>query len=138
MKLTTGVLCFLLSASVQAQQKIDNEYVALQIMQGHAYTLAVLKPTGYLPYDSLRTWSMVHLINLFQMHADKKTSIFGPVTDPNADVGGIIIFNSTDTTAIKSWIAEDPLIKHKVFSYRLYPWFSIPDQRLLPTAPPKQ
>jgi hypothetical protein len=138
MKPVTVFVALFLCGSIYAQQKIDNEYVALQILQGHAYTLAVLKPTGYLPNDSLRTWSMMHLINLFQMHADKRTSIFGPVTDPKADVGGIIIFNSVDTVQIKSWIAEDPLIKNKVFSYQLYPWFSIPDQKLLPTAPPKQ
>jgi uncharacterized protein YciI len=133
------MLCFFVYTSAYAQQKIDKDYVGLQVMQGNPYTLLILKPTGYMPpSDSISSWQMKHLINLFQMHADKKSSVFGPVTDPKADIGGIIIFNTTDTVKIKSWIAEDPFIKNKVFSYQLYPWFSIPDQRLLPTLGEKQ
>jgi hypothetical protein len=71
------------------------------------------------------------------MHVDGKSSVFGPVTDPKADVGGIIIFNTSDTLQIKSWMAQDPLISNKIFTYKLYPWFSIPDQKLLPTVKTK-
>jgi hypothetical protein len=139
MKLLAGLLCFFVFISVHAQPKIDKDYVGLQIMQGNAYTLMILKPTGYMPpNDSIGNWQMKHLMNLFQMHADKKSSVFGPVTDPKADVGGIIIFNTTDTVKIKSWLADDPFIKNRVFSYHFYPWFSIPDQKLLPSEKPKQ
>lgn len=137
MRIALVLLVVIFSGSLYAQQKIDKDFVGLQIMQGHPYTLMILKPTGYLPKDSLNDWSMKHLINLFQMHADRKSSVFGPVTDPKADVGGIIIFNTTDTLKIKSWMAQDPLISNKIFTYNLYPWFSIPDQKLLPTVKPK-
>lgn len=138
MKYALALLSVIVFNLAFAQQKVDKDYVGLQIMQGNPYTLLVLKPTGYMPpNDSLRSWQMKHLINLFQIHADQKSSVFGPVTDPSADISGIIIFNSSDTTQINSWMADDPFIKNKVFSYKLYPWFSIPDQKLLPTVKPK-
>jgi uncharacterized protein YciI len=137
MRIALVLLMLILSISLLAQQKIDKDFVGLQVMQGHPYTLMILKPTGYLPKDSFNDWSMMHLINLFQMHADGKSSVFGPVTDPKADVGGIIIFNTTDTVQIKSWMAKDPLVSNNIFTYKLYPWFSVPDQKLLPTIKPK-
>lgn len=128
------LLVFALTNIASAQQKIDKDYVALQLIQGNEYTLLVLHPTGIMPPDdSLRSWRMQHLTNLFQMQADKKSSIFGPVSDPKADIGGIIIFNTSDTLKVKSWISGDPFIRGNIFTYKLYPWFSIPDQKLLPS-----
>jgi hypothetical protein len=57
--------------------------------------------------------------------------VFGPVTDPKADIGGIIIFNTSDTTKVKTLMAQDPFIKGNVFTYKMYPMFSIPGQKLL-------
>lgn len=125
--------CMLLSASLFAQ-KADKDYIGLQIMQGNEYTLMVLKPTGKdFPKDSIDNWRMQHLQGLFQLHLDKKTSVFGPVTDPKSDVTGIIVFNTTDTGKVKMMMADDPFVKHGIFSYQLYPWFSVPGQTLLPS-----
>ena len=83
------ILCCLLN-TVYSQQKVDKDYVGLQVMQGSEYTLLILKSTGNpFPKDSIDGWRMQHLQNLFQMHVDKKTSVFGPVMDPGSDISGM-------------------------------------------------
>lgn len=137
MKYGFTVLCVCMALGVFAQ-KVDKEYVGIQVMQGNEYTLLLLKNTGKpFPKDSIDGWRMQHLIGLFQWHADRKTSVFGPVTEPSSDIAGIIVFNTNDTAKVKTMIEGDPFVRNGIFTYQLYPWFSIPGQTLLPAEKKK-
>ncbi len=127
--LTLFILISLLSMS---QQKADGPYISSQIEKGAQYTLVLLTASGAEPpKDSAMSWQTQHLQNLFQLHIEKKISVFGPVTGANPDnLSGIIIFNSTDQNEIKKWISHDPFVAKGIVLLKFYQWFSIPGQQL--------
>jgi hypothetical protein len=118
----------------RAQQKVDVNYINDQVSKVTEYTLlTLLRSDNTAPKDSLEKWQMGHLKNLFQLHLDKKISIFGPIgNDPS--LTGIIIFNTADTLLIRKQLQGDPFIHNHILSYKLYKWYGIPDQRLMPLA----
>ena len=135
MCLRRGFFVFILLISVQsifAQQQADGPYINSQIEKGAPYTLALLVHTGLQPNkDSAAAWHMLHLQNMFQLHLDKKISVFGPVTGENADsLAGMIVFNSSDEALINKWMSKDPYLVNKVMTLKYYKWFSIPGQQL--------
>ncbi|WP_336517085.1 hypothetical protein [Pollutibacter soli] len=136
MKKITLIFTLLVAGlGVAAQQKADGPYISSQIEKGAPYTLVLLTASGgQPPKDSAMTWHTQHLQNLFQLHLDKKISVFGPVTAENPDgLSGIIIFNSSDENEIKKWLGNDPMISKGIMLMKFYKWFSIPGQTLLNT-----
>jgi len=122
-----------------AQQKVDGPYISSQIDKGAQYTLVLLTASGgEPPKDSAMSWQAQHLQNLFQLHLEKKISVFGPVTGANPDnLSGIIIFNSTDQNEIKKWISHDPFVAKGIVLLKFYQWFSIPGQQLEVVGKPR-
>ena len=138
----TGFLLITILTSLlsSAQQKADGPYISSQIDKGAQYTLVLLTASGgEPPKDSAMSWQSQHLQNLFQLHLEKKISVFGPVTGANPDnLSGIIIFNSTDQNEIKKWISHDPFVAKGIVLLKFYQWFSIPGQQLEAIGKPQK
>ena len=116
---------------VNAQTKLAVDSVMAKVAKGKNYTLVFLKSGKHIPTNSQAAQQMQvnHLVHLFNMEAEGKISIFGPVTnDPK--LRGIIVFNSTDQEYIKRELNDDPYIKAGYLKYELLNWFSIPGQRV--------
>ena len=130
MKKVLSVICVILSAPTYAQ-KITTDDVMKKVSTGKPYTFVMLKTGKALPgdKDTVQKMQMEHLVNLFQMEQDGKISIFGPISN-NEVFRGIIIFNSADTNYVKQELNADPYVQAGYMAYDLYPWFSIPGQKL--------
>jgi hypothetical protein len=116
---------------VNAQTKLTVDSVMAKVAKGKNYTLVFLKSGKKIPTKSQAAQQMQvnHLVNLFNMEAEGKISIFGPVTnDPK--LRGIIVFNSTDQEYIKSELNKDPYINAGYLKYEMLNWFSIPGQKI--------
>ena len=102
-----------------------------KVAKGKVYTLVFLKSGKKIPTKSQAAQQMQvnHLVHLFNMEAEGKISIFGPVTnDPK--LIGIIVFNSTNKERIEEDLKNDPYIRSGYLKYELLNWFSIPGQTI--------
>lgn len=131
MKKVIALMSILITSYAATAQAITADSVMTKVAKGKPYTLVILKPGIPEPKDEklVNKMQMDHLINLFQMEKDGKISIFGPVMN-DKNLTGIIIFNSTDITAIKKDLDSDPFIKAGYMKYEMYNWFSIPGQKI--------
>ncbi len=72
---------------------------------------------------------MEHPHYLFQLHAEGKLLINGPVVD-DPDLRGMSIFNTTDKEQVQKLSEDDPAVKAGRLVYEIYSWFGIPGQCL--------
>ena len=114
-----------------SQNPLTADSVMGKVAKGKLYTLVFLKPGRSIPKktEADKQMQMNHLIHLFTLEQERKISFFGPVMK-NADLTGIIVFNSTDKEFIKQELKNDPYIKAGYLKYELHEWFSIPGQKL--------
>jgi uncharacterized protein YciI len=124
-------LVFLASFTLSAQS-ITFDSVMQKVSKGKPFVLTLLVAGKALPRDQALVSKLQadHLVHLFQLEKDGKISIFGPVTDPDAQLRGIIIFNFTDLEKVKAELETDPYIKEGYLKYELYNWFTIPGQSI--------
>ena len=66
-----------------------------------------------------------HLRYLFQLRAEGKLVVHGPVTD-DSEVRGMGIFNIADAEEVRKLLEEDPAFQAGRLTYEIHPWFSIP------------
>src|SRR5512133_3106614 len=72
---------------------------------------------------------MEHLRYLFQLRAEGKLLINGPILDDPV-LKGISIFNTTDVEEVKKLSDGDPAVKAGRLVYEIYLWFGLPGDRL--------
>ena len=72
---------------------------------------------------------MEHLSYLFQMEAEGKCCVFGPMVNDKR-LRGLIVFNTASQEDVHQWMSVDPWVKGGYLAYELYDWFSIPGQRI--------
>jgi uncharacterized protein YciI len=125
------VLVFLTSFTLSAQS-ITFDSVMQKVSKGKPFVLTLLMTGKALPRDQALVSKLQadHLVHLFQLEKDGKISIFGPVTDQDTNLRGIIIFNFTDLEKVKAELETDPYIKEGYLKYELYNWFTIPGQSI--------
>jgi uncharacterized protein YciI len=70
-----------------------------------------------------------HLRYLFQLRAEGKLVINGPILD-DPELKGISIFNTTDIEEVKRLSDGDPAVKAGRLVYEIYHWFGLPGDRL--------
>lgn len=132
--ITIGVVTMFSFTYGFAQQSVDEKYINEQIGRVNEYILLTYglgQPTA--PSDSVAKWKNGHLKVLFQLQVDGKISFFGPVgKDPS--IVGIAIFNTNDEALVKQYIEKDPFIRNNVLTYKLSKWWSVPEQKLLPSS----
>ena len=72
---------------------------------------------------------MAHLQHLFQLEAEGKISVFGPMTTDER-LKGLIIFNTTSREEVQAWMATDPWVRGGYLGYELYDFFTLPGMKI--------
>lgn len=113
------------------QSEITNEFVRARVASGKQYCVRIFKPgpNRHQPPAEADQIQMEHLRYLFQLHAEGKLLINGPVVDDPV-LKGISIFNTTDIEEVKRLSDADPAVKAGRLVYEIYRWFGIPGQCL--------
>ena len=111
--------------------EITNEFIQKTVASGKAYCIFLYKagPNRDQPPAEAEKLQMEHLRYLFQLRAEGKLVINGPVLD-ETDLKGVGIFNTTDVTEVKNLLEGDPAVKVGRLTYEIHPWFSIPGDSL--------
>jgi uncharacterized protein YciI len=72
---------------------------------------------------------MEHLRYLFQLRAEGKVVINGPVID-DTGLSGMAIFDMTDKVEVARLCDGDPAVKAGRLVYEVYHWYGLPGDRL--------
>jgi uncharacterized protein YciI len=110
---------------------ITDEIVQNRIATGRHYCLGLYKagPRRDQPPEEQKQIQAAHLRYLFQLRADGKLLISGPVLD-DAVLKGVSIFNTTDIEEVKRLSEADPAVQAGRLVYEIHPWFGIPGDSL--------
>jgi uncharacterized protein YciI len=110
--------------------EITDEFVQKKVASGKQYCLRIYKagPNRNQPPAEAERIQKEHLRYLFQLHAEGKLLINGPVDDPV--LRGMSIFNTTDKEEVKRLSDRDPAVEAGRLVYEVYSWFGIPGQCL--------
>ena len=113
------------------QVEITDEFIQKRTSSGKQYCARIYKagPNRNQPSDEADRIQMEHLRYLFQLRADGKLLINGPVID-DPILKGISIFNTTDIEEVKRLSDGDPAVKAGRVVYEIYHWFGIPGECL--------
>lgn len=107
--------------------EITDDYVQKKVASGKQYCAFLYKagPQQDQPEAEANQIQRDHLRYLFQLLAEEKLVINGPVVD-DGELRGIGIFNLTDPEEVKKLLAADPAVRAGRLVYEVYSWFSIP------------
>jgi len=108
-----------------------DEFIRQNVASGKKYCLLLLKagPKLNQPPAEAERIRMEHLRHTFQMRAEGKLLINGPVLD-DPELRAIGIFNTTDKEEVKKFMERDPAVRAGWFKYEIYLWFGIPGDSL--------
>ncbi|HET8580664.1 MAG TPA: YciI family protein [Nitrospiraceae bacterium] len=106
---------------------VTDEFIQKTIASGKEYCLRIYKagPCRNQPNDEVEQIQAAHLRYLFQLRAEGKLVINGPVLD-DPELKGISIFDTTDKEEVKRLSDGDPAVKAGRLVYEIYGWFGIP------------
>ena len=112
---------------MERNSEITDEFVRKKIATGKQYCARLYKtgPNRNQPPAEAEQLQMEHLRYLFQLKAEGKLLINGPVVD-DPELKGISIFNTTDKEEVKRLSDGDPAVKAGRLVYEIYLWFGIP------------
>ena len=111
--------------------EITDEFIKKALATGKKYCFLIYKvgPNTNYSKEEVDKMQWEHLRYMFQLHAEGKLLLNGPITD-HTELNAIGIFNSTDKDEVKRWMDEDPNVKSGRRTYELYTYFGIPGDRL--------
>ncbi|HMV98382.1 MAG TPA: YciI family protein [Anaerolineales bacterium] len=111
--------------------EITDEFIQKRIMTGRQYCVRLYKvgPNRSQPQDEVEGIQKEHLRYLWQLRAEGKLLISGPVMD-DSDLQGVGIFQSTDKEEVKKLCEGDPAVKAGRLVYEIYSWFGLPGDSL--------
>jgi uncharacterized protein len=116
---------------VQQKIQITDEIVQNRVATGRQYSLRLYKagPHRDQPPEEQKQIQAAHLRYLFQLKAEGKLLISGPVLD-HPVFKGVSIFNTTDIEEVRRLSEGDPAVQAGRLVYEIYPWFGIPGESL--------
>ncbi len=116
---------------MEREVEITDEFIQKRTASGKQYCARIYKagPNRNQPPDEADRIQMEHLRYLFQLRANGKLLINGPVIDDPV-LKGISIFNTTDIEEVKRLSDGDPAVKAGRLVYEIYHWFGIPGEGL--------
>jgi uncharacterized protein YciI len=116
---------------MQPNAEITNEYIRKALTQGKQYCISLLKsgPNRNQPRAEAEQLQMEHLRYLFQLRAEGKLLINGPVTD-DPDLRGIAIYNTSDKEEVKRLLDGDPAVRAGRDMHEIHSWFGFPGDAL--------
>jgi uncharacterized protein YciI len=111
--------------------EITDEFIQKASGSGRRYCLRLYKmgPKRDQPPEEADKIQMEHLRYLFQLRAEGKILINGPILD-DAELEGIAIFNTTDKEEVKRLSDGDPAVKAGRLVHEVYHWYGMPGDRL--------
>jgi uncharacterized protein YciI len=111
--------------------EITDGFIQKTIASGKQYCVRLYKagPNRGQPPEEADKIQMEHLRYLFQLRAEGKILISGPIID-DPTLRGVGIFNTTDKEEVKRLSDGDPAVKAGVLIYEIYHWFGLPGDRL--------
>ncbi len=116
---------------MKEKMEITDVSIEKTIASGKQYCARLFKAgpnRDQLPEEAEKI-QMEHLRYLFQLRAEGKLLINGPILD-DPKLKGISIFNTTDAEEVKRLSEEDPAVKAGRLVYEIYHWFGLPGDRL--------
>ncbi len=111
--------------------EITDEFAQKRVALGRQYCARLYKagPNRNQPAAEAEQIQSEHLRYLFQLQAEGKLLINGPVID-DPELKGISIFNTTDREEVKRLSEADPAVRAGRLVYEIYHWFGIPGECL--------
>lgn len=112
---------------MEGQAEVTAEFIQKRIASGKQYCVRLYKagPNRNHPPDEAEQIQMEHIRYLFQLRAEGKLLITGPIID-DPELKGISIFKTTDTEEVKRLSDGDPAVKAGWLVYEIYHWFGLP------------
>jgi uncharacterized protein YciI len=112
---------------MESNAEITDEFIQRRISSGRQYCVRLYKagPNRNQPSDEAETIQMEHLRYLFQLRAEGKLLISGPVVD-DPEIQGVAIFRSTNKEEVKRLCEGDPAVKAGRLVFELYHWYGLP------------
>ncbi len=109
------------------KSEITNETIREKVAQGRQYCLRLFKAGSVRnqPPAEAEQIQMEHLRYLFQLKAEGKLLINGPVID-DPEIKGMSIFDTTDKEEVKRLSDRDPAVIAGRLAYEIYLWFGMP------------
>ena len=107
--------------------EITDEAVRQMVATGKQYCARIYKAGHHRdqPPEVAEQIQRDHLRYLFQLRAEGKLLVNGPVIDDPV-IRGISIFNTADKEEVKRLSEGDPAVKAGRLVYEIYTWFGIP------------
>jgi uncharacterized protein YciI len=107
--------------------EITDEFIQKASDSGKQYCLRLYKagPKRDQPPEEADRIQMEHLRYLFQLRAQGKIVINGPIID-DSGLSGMAIFNTTDNEEVKRLSDGDPAVKAGRVVYEVYHWYGLP------------
>ena len=112
---------------MEMKAEITDEFIQKKTASGRQYCVRLYKagPDRNQPPDEADRIQMEHLRYQFQLRAEGKLVLNGPILD-ESELIGIAIFNTTDKEEVKRFSDGDPAVKVGRLIYELYDWFGHP------------
>jgi len=112
---------------MQEKAEITDAFIQKRIASGKQYCVRLYKvgPNCNQPPKEADKIQMEHLRYLFQLRAEGKLLLSGPVVD-DPKLKGVGIFNTADKEEVKRLADEDPAVKAGRLVYEVYDWFGLP------------
>jgi uncharacterized protein YciI len=110
---------------------ITDELIQKTVESGKQYSLRLYKagPNRDQSPEQADKIQREHLRYLFQLRAEGKLLINGPIID-DPELKGISIFQTTDQEEVKRLSDGDPAVKAGRLVYEIYCWFGLPGDGL--------
>ena len=112
---------------MEGKPEITDEFIQKASASGRQYCVRLYKagPHRDQPPEEADKIQMEHLRYLFQLRAQGKILISGPIID-EAELQGVAIFNTTDKEEVKRLVDGDPAVKAGRLVYEIYHWYGLP------------
>jgi uncharacterized protein YciI len=112
---------------MEGKAEITDEFIQKRVAAGKQYCVRLYKvgPNRNQPPDEAEKIQMEHLRYLWQLRAEGKLLISGPIMD-DSEIQGIGIFATTDKEEVKRLSDGDPAVKAGRLVYEIYHWFGLP------------
>jgi uncharacterized protein YciI len=112
---------------MEKKAEITDEFIQKRIATGKQYCVRLYKagPNRNQPPEEAEKIQMEHLRYLWQLRAEGKLLISGPIMD-DPELQGIGIFKTTDKEEVKRLCDGDPAVKAGRLVYEIYHWFGLP------------
>jgi uncharacterized protein len=107
--------------------EITDEFIQKASSSGRKYCVRLYKagPNQDQPPEEADRIQMEHLRYLFQLRAEGKVLINGPVVD-DPELKGVAIFNTTDKDEVRRLADGDPAVKAGRLMYEVFHWYGLP------------